>query len=223
MNKQGNILMLLVILPALMVSAWIAYDLQIKFLDTTGEQLQNKTMIFTVFATLLAMIGARRALKRWMGVYILSKQDRFTWSAPISKTRRTQSVFYLLLEATMMCIFAVFFYRATSYALPITIVLVIIASEHILLAMMSFTGKYRVGITSKAIISSDREAKVIYLNGLQKVSTQQKTIYFDFPTEIQHTLSTELLEKSDLSAFKTAFESLVDRDKVYFEESFKNL
>lgn len=223
MNKQGNILMLLVILPALLVAAWVAYDLQIKFLDTTGQLLPYKTEVFAVLATLLAMIGARRALKRWMGIYILSKKNRFTWSAPISKIRRSQSVFYLLLEATMLLVFAVFFYRATSFAMPMVVVLMIIAFEHILLALASTRGMYRVGITKKAIIAADREAKVIYLNGLQKVGTQQSTIYFDFPTEIQHTLSTDLLSKEDLKSFKIAFEALVDRDKVYFEERFKNL
>ena len=82
--------------------------------------------------------------------------------------------------------------------------------------MVGNKDRFRVGISSKAIIVGDREVVVIYFEGLRKVSVDQQTIYFDYIKDLQLSFPTNcILDENKAEALEVLQNSL-DKDKVMF-------
>ena len=102
-------------------------------------------------------------------------------------------------------------------------VLVLFGFDHLLLAVLGkYKKMFRIGITSKAILLADRETKLIYFSGLKEVSKQQQSLFFDYSNDLQLSLPSDSIPDSKIDIFKTTFENNLNRDKVYFKESFKS-
>jgi len=77
------------------------------------------------------------------------------------------------------------------------------------------TKKYRVGLSSKAILIADREIILIYFTGLRKITLHQQTIYFDYIENLQLTFPTNCIEDKNLSRFFEKLEEVIDKDRVF--------
>lgn len=223
MNKFVNILLLILLLPTVGVVIFVGFDLPIEFLRISGANLPYKQEIFFVFAALILIVGGRRSIRRWVGLRMVSQTKRYIWNQPMHKTRVKQAVMYLNLEAFMHVFFAVATYVVCPEAWVISAVMALLAVDHFVFGIMGkFFHKFRVGITKSAIVFSDRDIKVAYFSGLRKVSTQQQSLFFDYIKELQIAVPSGSIAPQNRKEFRETIEAIVNRDVVFFSESFKS-
>jgi hypothetical protein len=85
--------------------------------------------------------------------------------------------------------------------------------------LVNVKNNFRVGITSKAVLVSDREIILIYLAGLRKVSISQQTVYFDYIQDLQLSFPIDCVEVSERSTFFTSLEAQLDPNRVLFQNT----
>lgn len=223
MNKFINILLLLIIFPAISLAIIIGFDVPMDFLKVSGANIPYKLETFSVFAAVVLIIGLRRSLRRWMGVRMVNQVNRFQWNEPMAPQRYRQSMLYLTLEALVHVSMAFGLIMLTDYSLPLVAVLTLLALDHLLFGWIARAKKlFRVGITSKAILVADRDLKAVYFNGLRKVSRQQQTLFFDYIKEFQIAFPVDCIADNEHESFRDTLEKNLNRDSVFFSESFKN-
>jgi hypothetical protein len=149
-----------------------------------------------------------------MGIYIVNKTTRFTWNKPTSKKRKQRVLTYTILEVLIMgsLSFALYFVVET-WILPV-MVLLFFSVESLVFLVLNYRNRFRVGISSKAIIVADREVVIVYFTGLQKITLGKESIYFDYIKELQLLFPTDCLEEDQISVFKQQVQKMIDRDKV---------
>jgi hypothetical protein len=224
MNKFINILLLLISFPTLVIAIFVGYDLPIEFLKTSGASLPFKFQIFLSLGIIYYIIIVRRSVRRWMGVAMVSKTEKFKWNVSMGEGRRKQVFLYQWLEALIMSSGGISLYYVCPDAIAPASALWVGSLDNIIFMILGQTKKlYRIGITSKAVVVADREVKVLYLSGLRKVTIHQQTVFFDYIKDLQMTFSLTCIPKEDQVDFKNTLESLVDRDRVFFSEDVKNL
>ena len=222
MNKFVNILLMLISFPAMALAVYVGFDLPIEFLKTTGNNLPFKAEIFLGFGAILLIVGARRSMRRWMGMRMVSQISRFQWNQPMGKSRIRQANMYLNLEAVMHFFLAIGTYSITPQAWPISVVYLLLGLDHLFFEIYGTTrNKFRVGITKNAIVVADRDVKIIYFSGLRRVSTHQQSLFFDYIKELQIAIPIDAISSENRTAFREALEVNLDRDKVFFSEGFK--
>jgi hypothetical protein len=86
--------------------------------------------------------------------------------------------------------------------------------ESLVFLVLNYRNRFRVGISSKAIIVADREVVIVYFTGLQKITLGKESIYFDYIKELQLFFPTDCLEEDQISVFKQQVQKMIDRDKV---------
>ena len=116
MNKFINILLLLLVFPAIGLAIIIGFDLPLDFLRMSGANIPYKFEIFCGFAGLVLAVGFRRSPRRWMGVRMVNQLGRFQWNAPMAAHRYRQSMLYLSLEAALHLSVAFGLFLLTAYA-----------------------------------------------------------------------------------------------------------
>jgi hypothetical protein len=224
MNKFINILLLLISFPTLVIAIFVGYDLPIEFLKTSGASLPFKFQIFLSLGIIYYIIIVRRSVRRWMGVAMVSKTEKFKWNVSMGEGRRKQVFLYQWLEALIMSSGGISLYYVCPDAIAPASALWVGSLDNIIFMILGQTKKlYRIGITSKAVVVADREVKVLYLSGLRKVTIHQQTVFFDYIKDLQMTFSLTCIPKEDQVDFKNTLESLVDRDRVFFSDDVKNL
>lgn len=223
MNKFINILLLLILFPVIALAIIIGFDVPVEFMKTTGAFLPYKLETFACFAAVILIIGARRSIRRWMGLRMVNQLGRFQWNAPMAKNRYKQSVLYLMLESLLHLVIAYALFVLCAEAWPVVIVLSVLAMDHVFFAFLGSKKQlFRVGITSKAILVADRDLKAVYFSGLRKVSKHQQSLFFDYIKDLQIAFPSDCISESDRETFKTILAQNLDRDTVFFSESFKS-
>jgi hypothetical protein len=223
MNKFINILLLLILFPVISFTIIVGFDIPLEFLKISGANMPYINEVFYVFAILIFLIGVRRSLKRWLGIRMVNQTVRFQWTAPMGENRYKQSTLYLFLEAILHFFMATALYQISDYSLPVVFVLVVLALDHVFFAIITKSKNlYRVGITSKAIVIADRDVKVVYFSGLRKVDKQQQSLFFDYIKDLQISFPTDCINESFRAEFKEKLASKLDRDSIFFSESFKS-
>lgn len=223
MNKFINILLLLILLPVILLAIIIGFDIPLEFLKVTGAFIPYKLEIFCSLGAFILIIGARRSIKRWMGLRMVNQVSRFQWNAPMAPNRYKQSVLYLMLESLLHLVMAYALFSLTPFTWPVVVILSVLAMDHLFFAFLGSQKKlFRVGITSKAILVADRDLKAVYFTGLRKVSKHQQSLFFDYVKDFQVAFPSDCISENDKETFKTILAKNLDRDSVYFTESFKN-
>ena len=223
MNKFVNILLFLLTLPIIGFSLIVGFDLPIEMLKLSGANMPYQQEIFFAFAALVLLIGGRRSIRRWMGVRMVKKIKKFKWNKEMSKERYRQANLYLILEFVLHAFVGVTLYVLTPLVFPVALVFMILAADHLIFAIVARVNKlFRVGMTSKAIVVADRNIKAIYLKGLQEVSVQQQSLFFDYVEELQLDFPISCIEEENREEFKDQLTKLIDRKRVHYSESFKN-
>lgn len=216
MNRSINILLMVVIFPTMLLTIFVGFDLPLDIMNTTGAQLQYKEEIFLGFAALLAVLIIRRSIRRWMGMRIVGKVKRFKWSQEVSKARKTRVQTYLFLEALIMGLVAFALYQVTEFAFAPALALVLGVVDTIIFAMVGAKSRYRVGLSSKALIVADREVTLLYFTGLRKISLHQQTIYFDYVKDLQLSFPVNCISEESREDFFQKLEEQVDPERVFF-------
>lgn len=224
MNRSINILLFLLFVPTAIFSIVVGFDLPLSFIKTSGENIPYIQEIYYVLAGLFLIIGARRAIRRWSGLKLVSNTTKYMWNKPMDKKRSGRVSMYLILEGVVHFVFAFILFGVTPFFWPIALVLILLSLDHFIFAIVGKAkGLYRIGITKNAIVFADREICIVYFSGLRSVSIQQDSLYFDYIKELQLTASLDGISPSDRTSFRQTVEGIVDRNVVFFSEGFKNI
>lgn len=222
MNKFINILLLLLMFPAMGVVIYVGFDLPVEFLKTSGKYIPYKQEIFLGFGILFLIVGGRRSFRRWAGMRLVAQISRYQWNEPMGKKRLSQAGMYLNLEAAIHFVVAGAAFAITPESWPVAGALAILGVDHLVFGIYGRTnGKFRVGITKNAIVVADRDVKIIYYTGLRRVTTHQQSLFFDYIKELQIAIPIDSIAPENRTSFRQCVEKNIDRDKVYFSEGFK--
>ena len=218
MNSFVNAILLALTFPLIMLTIIVGFDLPVEILKTSGKNLSFADEIFWLLATLMGLIAFRRSLKRWMGMKIVNTTERFIINFGVSTARKNRVVVYNLIESCIMLSLGLSIYNLTTHALVPTIVLLSFSFDNVLFLMIGYKKRFRIGLSSKALIVSDREVTVIYFEGLRKISIEQQTIYFDYIKDLQLSFPTNCLRDEDKELIFNGLNDIVDKDKVMFSK-----
>jgi len=223
MNKSINIFLVLFIIPAIAFSIVVGFDISIEFLKTSGKFIPFQKTIFASFAALFFLMGIRRTSKRWSGIRMVNQIAKFQWNEPVDKQRVSQANLYLIIEAVIHFMVSMVFLILTPKSIWISCVFFALGLDHLIFCIIGNLKKlWRVGITNKAVVVADRDFKVLYFSGLRKVSVHQQSIFFDYIKELQLSFPIQCIKQENRQSFVAKLEEKVDREKVFFSESFKD-
>ena len=220
MNKLVNVTSLLILVPALLFSAYIGLDIPIDSLGITGQEIPHKESVFLCAAFICFLLHFFRSLKRWTALYIVSQKAQFKFSYKLATKRKYRIITYTFIEILFLLLFAYAFYTLTITSLAMTCMLIISALDSFFFVLIGFN-KFKIIVTSKAVFVADREVISLYLKGLRKVSIHQQSIYFDYIKDIQLFFPLNCFEEKDVSSFLSTIDNLTDNNKVYFSNTNK--
>lgn len=209
----------MLLLPTMALTIFVGFDLPIEMFKISGNNLPYKDYIFLGLGMLILIVIIRRSIRRWMGMRIVNQVKKFKWNAEVSKERKSRVRVYLLLEALVMTFVGVALYEVCETALPAGIAFLIGALDSIIFAIAGRNGKYRVGISSKAVIVADREVILLYFTGLRKISAHQQTTYFDYIKGLQLSFPTDCIQEEEREEFLEVLEQQIDPDRVFFSKT----
>lgn len=222
MNRAINILLLVVSFPTLAFTIFVAFDLPVDFLRTTGAQLPYRDVVFICLAVVSLLLLLRRSVHRWVGVGMTRKPERFIWCTNVGSERKKQVRLYLIIEAAVALCYALVTYKLTEEAWVVSLVYGLLFLDQLMFLFIAMPW-FRVGVTHKAVVIADREVKVLYFSGLRRVELHQQTIYFEYIEDLQLFFPQNCIPEGQYTDFRQALESRVNRDKVYFSDGFKEL
>ncbi|MCH2228982.1 MAG: hypothetical protein MK105_01465 [Crocinitomicaceae bacterium] len=220
MNRFINMLLLFLLVPTMLMAIYVGFDLPVSFLKTTGAHIPYREEIFLVLGLLILIVNVRRSIRRWMGMRIVSKQMKFKWNEPVSKTRKRRIITYTILEVLVMTFVGVALYIVTPLAWFPAIAFIFGAADNIVFTTVGLSGNhYRIGLSSKALIIADREVILLYFKGLRKISIQQQSIYFDYIKGLQLTFPSDCIQDEHRSEFFKLLEEQIDQERVFFSKN----
>ena len=216
MNSFVNALLLALAFPLMALAIVVGFDLPVEFLKSSGKQLSFAEEVFWVLALMMGILSLRRSTKRWMGMKIVNNTKRFLFNQVISQARKKRVIVYNCIETAVLIFLALGIYVLTAKAIVPALVLGVFALDSLVFLVVGNNNRFRVGISSKAIIVGDREVVVIYFEGLRKVSVDQQTINLDNIKDLQLSFPTNcILDENKAEALEVLQNSL-DKDKVMF-------
>jgi len=216
MNSFINILLLLVSILTMFFSVFVRFDLPLEMFKTTAGQLPYRFELFLGFGLMLLVISVRRTIRRWVGIRMVNQTNKFKWSGKISGARKQRVIVYTMIESAVLVLFGLAFIGLTRDAWFPAVVMVFFGLEGIVYLMINAKNKFRVGLSSKAILTVDREVILLYMEGLRKVSVSQQTIYFDYIQDLQLSFPTDCIEENERADFFENLKQSVNREKVLF-------
>jgi len=213
MNRVTNGIILVLFLPLMALTIFIAFDLPLGIFKTTGAQLPYRAELLLGFTLLIAILFTNRSIKRWMALITVAQKSRFLVNIPLSKDRRKTVLAYGLLESSIYCCIGAGLLALTAQAMAAALVFLFYAAEGLFFTLYGMK-KFSIGLSSKAIIVADREVTVIYYTGLRKVSVRQQTLYFDYVQTLQLSFPLNVIPDECRQEFQANLERVVDPNKV---------
>ncbi|MFM6934944.1 MAG: hypothetical protein ACKOXP_05835 [Flavobacteriales bacterium] len=220
MNSFINVLLLVITFPTMLLSVFVGFDLPIELLKTSGAQIPFRFEVFLGLGLVYAIISLRRSIRRWMGVRMTSQLNKFAWNGAISNERKQRVILYTCIESVVLFFLGLSYYFVTKEAVFISGVLIFFSLESMVFLLVNSKNKFRVGLTSKAVLVSDREVILIYLAGLRKVSVSQQTIYFDYIQDLQLSFPIDCVESESRDEFFHQLEAQLDPNRVLFQHTY---
>lgn len=214
MNKFVNTFLLFLYLPVLLFTVFVGFDLPITMLHVSGQNIPNKEYVFLGIGLLVLLVNIRRTIRRWMGVAIVSKQQKFLWSTPIASSRKKRVATYTLLEGFVFLIAGVALYEITPFAWAPAIAYSYCFVDNVLFLLLT-RNKHRAALSSKALIVVDREVTLLYFTGLRKISIHQQSVFFDYIQGLQLDFPTDCIGEEKQEDFFNALEGVINQDKVF--------
>lgn len=218
MNKSINMLLGFLLIPTMALTIFVGFDLPIEMIKISGNNLPYKEYIFLLMGVLILSVILRRSVRRWMGMRIVNQVKKFKWNAPVSKERTTRVRTYLLIEALVMTFVGIALYQVCETALAPSLAFGFGALDNVVFAIAGGNERYRIGISSKAVIVADREVILLYFTGLRKISAHQQTTFFDYIKGLQISFPTNCVREEDKEEFLTVLEAQIDPNRVFFSK-----
>ena len=216
MNRFINALLLFIFLPTLLVDIFVGFDLPLRILKTSGANLPYREEILTGLGLLMCIVILRRSIRRWMGLRVVSRVDKFKWNSAVSPERRKRVIVYTLLEVFILTCAGLGLYIVSSVAWMPAASLWFGAIDGLVFTLVGISKPvWRVALSSKALIVADREVTLLYFTGLRKVSIQQNTVYFDYIKQLQLTFPLDCIEAGKGDEFFEILEAQFNPDQVY--------
>ena len=216
MNKFINALLLFLLFPTMLFTIAVGFDMPIEFLRTSGQQLPYRFEIFLALGLFIFIILLRRTVRRWMGMRLVNQLEKFKWNQRMSQDRIKRVIVYTIMEAIVLFFVGSTLYRITNEAIfPALAFCFATVDNFIFLAYGVSLKKFRIGVTSKAIIAADREVSLVYFYGLRKISIHQQSLFFDYIKGLQLSFPVDCVPVAEKDAFFEALEAQVDTDKVF--------
>lgn len=221
MNKFINILLGLLLFPTMVVAIFVGFDLPVEFLKVSGRNLPYRNEIFLGLGLMIFIVILRRSIRRWMGMRIVNQVKKFKWNQVVSVERKKRVQTYQIMEAVVMFSIGTGLFAIAPEAIAPAIAFWVGALDNIIFMLVGSNDKFRVGVSSKAVIVADREVVLLYFTGLRKISAHQQTTYFDYIKGLQLSFPTNCIDDAYKNDFYEALEAQVDHDRVFFSKTTK--
>lgn len=219
MNKFFNAALLFFLFPTMALTIIVGFDLPFDFLKTTGKYLPYRGEAFIALGSIMLFFVVRRSIKRWMALHVVNQTERFHWSGNVSMERMKRVIVYSILEISVYCAVAFGLIQVSKEAFFPAMSLVIAAIDGLVFLMVGgFGKKFKVGLSSKAVIVGEREVVLLYFSGLRKVEIFQQTIFFDYIKGLQLSFPVNCIEEKDKDEFFSALNQVIDKEKVFVTE-----
>jgi len=207
-------------MPTLMLAILVGFDTPLAILHTSGANLAYHKEILLLIGAFLLVINVRRSIRRWIAMRLVNQLPKFKWNTVVSRERVQRIYAYNFLEAVVFALAGTALFVLTEHAWLCLVGLVFGSLDAIVFAIYGgVTKKFRVGLTSKALLAGDRNVSIIYFLGLRKVSVQQQTIFFDFKDELQHRFPLNLIPEDKHEEFFKELKECTDESKVYYQNN----
>lgn len=219
MNKSINVLLVFLLIPIMLVTIIVGFDLPLTFLKTSGAEMPYREQVFLGMGLIVFIINVRRSVRRWVGMSMVSKVKKFKWNQPISLPRKKRVVTYSILEIAVMSFVAIALYKVSPQAWFPALAFLFGAVDNLIFTIVGLkTNGFRIGLSSKALIVADREIIVLYFSGLRKVSKHQQSIYFDYIKGLQMNFPTDCIQEESREEFFKTLEAQMNPDRVFFSQ-----
>ena len=217
MNSFINVILLVVSLPTFLLTIFVGYDLPIESLRMQATEIPYLPYIFLGLAAVLFVLSLRRTLRRWSGLYLVNQRSKYVFNAEIKIERKKRVVVYTVLESVILAYLGYAYTAITPLAIAPSIVMYVFSVEGMMfLSYGLLAKKFRVGITSKAVLVADREVSVLYFSGLRQISISQQTVYFEYIGNLQMNFPVDCLDGQNKSDFFETLRGQVDENRVLF-------
>ena len=164
----------------------------------------------------ILIVNVRRSIRRWMGLRLVNQIEKFKWNQPMSEERVKRVRTYNFLEGFVMLFIAITLYIVSPEAWMPAIGFAFCTLDNIIFTLVGVSGKrFRAGITSKAVITADRDVNLVYFSGLRKVTIHQQSMFFDYIKELQLSFPIDCVKEEQRDEFFEVLENQLDRDKVF--------
>lgn len=185
--------------------------------NTTRIAMQYEGIVFGVAATLIFLIGAFRSSRKWSGIRIVNKLDRFQFNTIISKERMKRAAVINLIEMFGFLLIAIVLLIFSIHAIYVALIFFIFILDSL---WNTFRGvvqkKYRIGMTKKAIVAVDREVIPIYFKGLKQITLERDILYFEYVNDLVLDLHLSSVPPQKIDEFLQLLRKNVDDKKVFF-------
>ena len=194
----------------------VGFDLPLESFGTSGAQLEIRDKVFLGLGIMIFLINLRRSIRRWMGLRIVNQTTKFKWNVPVSSERRKRVQVYTLMEVFVFSALAYGLNWITKEAWAPSLAFLFGAFDGLLFTFIGSSGnRFRIGVTSKAIVSGDRDVALVYFQGLRKISIHQDSIYFDYIKKLQLSIPLDCVAIEERESFFRAVQEQIDLDRVF--------
>lgn len=221
MNRFVNAVLLFLFIPTLLVTIFVGFDLPIRILRTSGANMPYREEVLIGFGLFFFIILLRRSLRRWMGMRLVSRTEKFKWNTVVSAERKKRVVVYTILEGVIMACAGFALYTIAPVAWAPSLALGIGALDDFIFTLVGRgMNTWRIGLSSKALVIADRDVVVLYFTGLRRVSIHQQSIYFDYIKGLQLSFPSDCIEDHERQAFFKLLEEQFDPERVYVSKKW---
>lgn len=218
MNKFYNqwIFLVTVLTIPIALAVGLNQDFHLFGIRIPGEEFAYKDLFFGIAAGLIFLLGALKASKKWMGLFIVRQKERFQFSTPISTERKKRVLLYNSIEMLFIAVFASFFFL-TEATWIVAGVFVILFIETLSNTFIGINKKaYRVGMTKKVVLRADREVTLVYFKGLEKITKHQQTLYFEYVNDLVLHMPLDVIPDEHKDNFYKSLRQLASPEKVFY-------
>jgi len=218
MNKFFNALLFLLFFPTLVLALVVRFDIPLPFFDENLGFLEHTEFCFLLLGLCFFILGILRSSRRWIAMHLVNKQTKFRWTSPVSSSRIRRVYTYLFLENGFMLVLACSLFWISSQAYLPALALFLASIDGVFFAFWGDKKhKFRIGLSSKALLACDREVIVIYFTGLRQISMQQQTFFFDFKEkEMQFRLPINFIPPDKQHEFIAELKEILATKRIYF-------
>src|SRR5690554_5749781 len=183
-----------------------------------GDRFEYKELVFGISAGLIFLLGAMRSSRKWSGIRVVNQIDRFHFNTVISQERKQRVILNNSIEILGFFLIGLVFIIFSKDAVFISLIFLIFIVDSVINTLRGIVGgKYRVGMTKKAIVAVDREVVAIYFKGLKRVTITNNQLFFEYNNNdlvLDFQLNTVPPER--LEEFMRLLRLNVDDKQVYF-------